>query len=200
MRPKMRRRIALLRAVAASALLPGTVAMWSLAAEASGRDLDGYARVRFGMTLDEVREARPDGEFNREKGEYWIVTERREPGQASPSSKFRLRVQFNRAGRVDRITNDNLLAADAKDYAECRALFVATVQRLAGQLGDPEKVHVLNEPEFLFGQRYRARNHAYFSFANGATADVYAVWDEYRVFTRLVRDTSCSAYTDFYRP
>lgn len=200
MRPKMRHRIAKVRAVAASALLSGTVAVWAPAAGASGRDLDGYARIRFGMTLDEVKEARPDGEFNREKGEYWILIERKEPGQSSPSSKFRLRVQFNSGGRVDRITSDNLLAAEAKDYAECRALFVATVQRLARQLGDPDKVHVLNEPEFLFGQRYRARNHAYFSFANAATADVYAVWDEYRVFTRLVRDTSCTAFTDFYRP
>jgi hypothetical protein len=175
-------------------------ALVGAAALAAGRDLDGYARIRFGMTLEEVREARPDGEFNREKGEYWILTERREPGQQTPASKFRLRVQFNPSGRVDRITNDNLLASEAKEYAECRALFVATVQRLAQQLGDPQKVHVLNEPEFLFGQRYRARNHAFFSFANGATADVYAVWDEYRVFTRLLRDTSCTAFTDFYRP
>lgn len=188
------RRFARILSVMVLAALSGAVA-W-----AAGRDLDGYARIRFGMTLDEVKEARPDGEFNREKGEYWILTERKEPGQQTPASKFRLRVQFNTAGRVDRITNDNLLAPEAKEYAECRALFVATVQRLAQQLGDPQKVHVLNEPEFLFGQRYRARNHAFFSFANGATADVYAVWDEYRVFTRLLRDTSCTAFTDFYRP
>lgn len=187
-------RIGMMLSVVAVAALLGRPA------PAAKRDLDGYARIRFGMTLDEVKEARPDGTFNREKGEYWILIERKDRGQAAPSSRFRLRVQFNRAGRVDRITNDNLLASEAKEYAECRALFVATVERLNGQLGEPDNVRVFAEPEFLFGQRYRARNHAFYSFANGATADVYAVWDEYRQFTKVFRETSCTAYTDFYLP
>ncbi|MCC7045096.1 MAG: hypothetical protein IT562_00140 [Alphaproteobacteria bacterium] len=164
------------------------------------RDLDGYARIRFGMTLAEVKAARPDGEFHRDTGEYVILTERPEPGQDRAASRFRLRVLFNRQGRVERIVNENLLAADAKEYVDCRALFIAMVERLQRQVGDPETVRVLNEPEFLFGQRHRARNTAHFDFANGATLDVYSVWDEYRQFTKVFRDVSCTVLADFARP
>lgn len=166
---------------------------------AGKRDLDGYARIRFGMTLDEVKAARPDGEFRRDVGEYWITTERAEKGQDKPSSRFRLRVVFSRGGQVERIVNENLLASDAKEYLECRALFIAMVERLSAQVGDPESVRVLKEPEFLFGQRYRARNTAHFDFANGATIDVYSVWDEYRQFTKMFRDVTCTVLADFYK-
>ncbi len=165
----------------------------------SKRDLDGYARIRFGMTLEEVRAARPEGEFRRDVGEYWITTERAEPGQDRAASRFRLRVQFDRAGRVERIVNENLLAAQVKEYVECRALFIAMVERLQRQVGEPDTVRVASEPEFLFGQRHRARNYAHFSFANGATVDVYSVWDEYRQFTKVFRDVTCSVLADFYR-
>jgi len=169
------------------------------AGAASKQDLDGYARIRFGMTLDEVRTARPDGEFRRDTGEYWIVTERG-VGQDGAASRFRLRVVFNKGGRVERIVNENLLAAAVKEYIECRALFIAMVERLQAQVGEPETVRVLNEPEFLFGQRHRARNTAHFKFANGATVDVYSVWDEYRQFTKVFRDVSCSVLADFAKP
>jgi len=191
-------------ALAAGALAAGLLAVGvtSLAppALAVNRDLDGYARIRFGMTLDEVRAARPEGEYKADSGEYWITTERTEPGQTSPSSKFRLRVQFGGGGQVDRITNENLLAAEAKDYGECKAFFIAMVDRLTQQIGEPDSVHMLNEPEFLFGQRYRARNHAYYSFNNGAALDVYSVWDDYRIFTKMFRDISCTALADFHKP
>jgi hypothetical protein len=167
---------------------------------ASKRDLDGYARIRFGMTLEEVRAARPEGEFRKDVGEYWITTERAEPGQERAASKFRLRVLFNKAGRVDRIVNENLLATQVKEYVECRALFIAMVERLQRQVGEPETVRVASEPEFLFGQRHRARNYAHFSFANGATLDVYSVWDEYRQFTKVFRDVSCTVLADFAKP
>ncbi|MCC6469244.1 MAG: hypothetical protein IT563_13065 [Alphaproteobacteria bacterium] len=161
------------------------------------RDLDGYARIRFGMTLAEVRAARPEGEYHKDVGEYVIVTERADPGQDKAASRFRLRVLFNGQGRVERIVNENLLAAEAKEYVDCRALFIAMVERLQGQVGEPETVRVLNEPEFLFGQRHRARNYAHFAFANGATLDVYSVWDEYRQFTKVFRDVSCTLLADF---
>jgi len=182
--------LALLCAVAIPAPAPG----------ADKRALDGYARIRFGMTLDEVKEARPDGEFRRDTGEYWIQSDRTQPGQAKPVSSFRLKVIFGRGGLVERIVNENLLAADAKEYLECRALFIAMVERLTAQVGDPDTVRVLNEPEFLFGQRHRARNTAHFSFANGATIDVYSVWDEYRQFTKVFRDVTCTVLADFNRP
>jgi hypothetical protein len=167
-------------------------------AKAAGkRDLDGYARIRFGMTLAEVKAARPEGEFRRDVGEYWIVTERVEKGQDRPVSRFRLKVMFNRGGQVERIVNENLLAAEVKEYLECRAMFIAMVERLTAQVGDPETVRVLNEPEFLFGQRHRARNTAHFGFANGATIDVYSVWDEYRQFTKVFRDVTCTVLADF---
>jgi hypothetical protein len=184
----------------AAAVLAAMIAGSGAAGAASKRDLDGYARIRFGMTLDEVRKARPDGVFNRENGEYWITTERSEPGQEKASSRFRLRVLFNKAGRVDRIVNENLLAAAVKEYMECRALFIAMVERLQSQVGEPESVRVMSEPEFLFGQRHRARNTAHFSFANGATVDVYSVWDEYRQFTKVFRDVTCTVLADFAKP
>jgi len=183
-----------LGAAALAAILAGP------AQAASKRDLDGYARIRFGMTLDEVRTARPDGAFSRDSGEYVIVTERSDPGQEKAASKFRLRVLFNRAGRVDRIVNENLLAAAVKEYIECRALFIAMVERLQAQVGEPETVRVMSEPEFLFGQRHRARNTAHFAFANGATLDVYSVWDEYRQFTKVFRDVTCTLLADFTKP
>jgi hypothetical protein len=189
----MARRFAVLTAVLA-AILAGP------AASGEKRDLDGYARIRFGMTLAEVRAARPDGEFRKDVGEYWITTERPDPGQERAASKFRLRVLFSRQGRVERIVNENLLAAEAKEYVECRALFIAMVERLQRQVGDPDTVRVLNEPEFLFGQRHRARNTAHFSFANGATLDVYSVWDEYRQFTKVFRDVTCTLLADFAKP
>lgn len=179
------------------ALLAMAALAQGLALAANKRDLDGYARIRFGMTLDEVKAARPDGEFRRDVGEYWIVTERKEKGQGEPVSRFKLRVLFNRSGQVERIVNENLLAAEVKEYIECRAMFIAMVDRLTSQLGDPETVRVLNEPEFLFGQRHRARNTAHFAFANGATVDVYSVWDEYRQFTKVFRDVTCSVLADF---
>jgi hypothetical protein len=190
-----RRFAALGMMLALAAMLAGTAA----AAAASKRDLDGYARIRFGMTLEEVRAARPDGEFRREVGEYWITTERADPGRDRAASRFRLRVLFDKAGRVDRIVNENLLAATVKEYVECRALFIAMVERLQAQVGEPETVRVASEPEFLFGQRHRARNYAHFSFANGATVDVYSVWDEYRQFTKVFRDVSCTVMADFSR-
>jgi len=166
-------------------------------AAGANRDLDGYARIRFGMTLAEVKAARPDGEFRRDVGEYWITTERIEKGQDRPVSRFRLKVLLNRGGLVERIVNENLLAVEVKEYLECRAMFIAMVERLTAQVGEPESVRVLNEPEFLFGQRHRARNTAHFAFANGATIDVYSVWDEYRQFTKAFRDVTCTVLADF---
>lgn len=176
------------------------LAVWCWAAGAADkRSLDGYARIRFGMTLDEVQAARPDGEYRRDVGEYWITSERIEKGQDKPTSRFRLRAVFSRGGQVERIVNENLLASEAKEYLECRALFIAMVERLSAQVGEPESVRVLKEPEFLFGQRHRARNTAHFGFSNGATIDVYSVWDEHRQSTKMFRDVTCTVLADFYK-
>ncbi len=101
-------------------LLTGCVLAAALPAAAVEKDLDGFAKVRFGMSMDEVRAARPDGAFHADVGEFWITKSVIDPTDGEKMEAFRIRVGFSDSGFVEQIVNQNLLAERAQDYAECR--------------------------------------------------------------------------------
>jgi len=182
------------------ALLTGFVLAAASPAAAVEKDLDGFAEVRFGMSIDEVRAARPDGAFRPEVGEFWIAKKLTDPSNGEEMEAFRIRVGFSSLGTVERIVNENLLAERASDYAECRGHFDAMLGRMTAALGEPDSLATEEEPKFEFGQVYRARNHAAFRFANGAGIDLRSSWFQRPILTRYYSEFACKLSADYYRP
>ena len=181
-------------------LLTGLVLAAALPAAAVEKDLDGFARVRFGMSIDEVRAARPDGAFHPEVGEFWITKLVADPTDGTEMVAFRIRVGFSNLGSVQRIVNQNLLAEGAEDYAECRGHFDAMLAGMTAALGEPDSLATDAAPKFEFGQVYRARNHAAYRFANGASIDLRSSWFRRPILTRYYSDFACKLSADYYRP
>ena len=181
-------------------LLTGLVLAAALPAAAVEKDLDGFAEVRFGMSIDEVRAARPDGAFHADVGEFWITKLVADPTDGEAMVAFRIRVGFSNVGTVQRIVNQNLLAERAQDYAECRGHFDAMLGRMTAALGAPDSLATDEAPKFEFGQVYRARNHAAFRFANGASIDLRSSWFQRPILTRYFSDYACKLSADYYRP
>ncbi len=181
-------------------LLTGLVLAAAVPAAAVEKDLDGFAEVRFGMSIDEVRAARPDGAFRAEVGEFWITKLVADPTDGEEMVAFRIRVGFSNIGTVQRIVNQNLLAERAQDYAECRSHFDAMLGRMTAELGEPDSLATEEAPKFEFGQVYRARNHAAFRFANGASIDLRSSWFLRPILTRYFSDYACKLSADYYRP
>lgn len=182
------------------ALMLGCLVAAAAPAGAVDKDLDGFAKVRFGMSIDEVRAARPDGRFRPEFGEFWILKQVTDPDAETEMTAFRIRVGFSGLGAVNRIVNENLLAERSEDYAECRAHFDSMLGQMTKALGEPDRLATEDEPRFLFGQLYRAENHASFRFNNGASLDVRSTWSQRPILTRLISDYACRLSADYYRP
>lgn len=183
--------------LSAACLLALALAVPAAAVE---KDLDGFAEVRFGMSIDEVRAARPDGAYRPEVGEFWISKKVTDPSDGAELQAFRIRVGFSRDGTVERIVNQNLLAERATDYAECRGHFDAMLGRMAAALGKPDSLTTDDAPRFEFGQVYRAGNHAAFRFANGASIDLRSTWFQRPILTRYISEYACKLSADYYRP
>ncbi len=181
-------------------LLTGCLLAAALPAAAVEKDLDGFAKVRFGMSMDEVRAARPDGAFHADVGEFWITKSVIDPTDGEKMEAFRIRVGFSVSGLVQRIVNQNLLAERAQDYAECRGHFDAMLGRMTAALGAPDSLATDEAPKFEFGQVYRARNHAAFRFANGAGIDLRSSWFLRPIVTRYYSEFACKLSADYYRP
>ncbi len=181
-------------------LVLGCLAAAAAPAGAVDKDLEGFAKVRFGASIDEVRAARPDGEFRPELGEFWILKRVADPDAGTEMTASRIRVGFSRRGLVNRIVNENLLAERSRNYAECRAHFDVMLGQMTEVLGDPDRLTTEDEPRFLFGQLYRAENHASFHFNNGASLDVRSTWSQRPILTRLISDHTCRLNADYYRP
>ncbi len=181
-------------------LVLGCLAAAAAPAGAVDKDLEGFARVRFGMSIDEVRAARPDGEFRPELGEFWILKRVADPDAGTEMTASRIRVGFSRRGLVNRIVNENLLAERSRNYAECRAHFDAMLGRITAAVGEADRIAVEDEPRFLFGQLYRARNLATYRFNNGASLELRSTWSQRPILTRLISDHTCRLNADYYRP
>ena len=171
-----------------------------LPAGAVDKSLDGFAKVRFGMTADEVKQVRPDAEYRPEVGEYWIVKTVNDPEGGGVLDGFRIRIGFSPETRVARIVNENLLAEASEDYAECRGHFDAMLSRMTGALGAPDRIATKDEPDYEFGQLYRATNSAEFSFNNGAAIRLYGSWRERPLLTRYFAERTCQLFADYYLP
>ncbi len=172
----------------------------AMPAAAVEKDLDGFARIRFGMSAEDVRATRPEGEYKPELGEYWIIKTVTGEFLSQQIPGFRIRIYFSDAGRVNRIVSENLLAQDAEDYAECRGHFEAMLGMMTKSLGNPDKLSLEDEPEYKFGQLYRARNLASYQFTNGASANLRSTWSQRPILTKYYSEYSCELSADYYSP